>query len=88
MKVALSARLPVRMRQSKASKMAESLRRLVNIGSFSILQEKLEKWLEDYHVSMQLLNVYAYTNCHRNRAACSIQKTRLNVGAAVAIDSH
>ncbi|PAA90755.1 hypothetical protein BOX15_Mlig011670g1 [Macrostomum lignano] len=28
--------------------MAESLRRLVDIGSFSILQEKLEKWSRDY----------------------------------------
>ncbi|CAH1777574.1 unnamed protein product [Owenia fusiformis] len=30
--------------------MAESLRRLVNIGSFTSLQEKLERWLDDYHV--------------------------------------
>lgn len=38
-------------RAVKASKMAESLRRLVNIGSFPILQDKLEKWLDDYKVS-------------------------------------
>ncbi|KAK2165880.1 hypothetical protein LSH36_44g00022 [Paralvinella palmiformis] len=31
--------------------MAESLRRLVNLSSFSILQDKLERWLEDYHVN-------------------------------------
>ncbi|KAI0216399.1 Mitochondria-eating protein [Lamellibrachia satsuma] len=40
--------------------MAESLRRLVNIGSFSILQEKLEKWLDDYHVN----------TCDQNVARC------------------
>lgn len=35
----------------KASKMAESLRRLVNIGTFTVLQDKLERWLHNYHVS-------------------------------------
>lgn len=38
-------------REREASKMAESLRRLVNIGTFSVLQDKLEKWLSDYYVS-------------------------------------
>ena len=32
--------------------MAESLRRLTNIASFTILQEKLERWLDDYHVRL------------------------------------
>ncbi|XP_023931204.1 mitochondria-eating protein isoform X2 [Lingula anatina] len=40
--------------------MAESLRRLVNIASFSILQEKLERWLDDYHVN----------SCDQNVARC------------------
>ncbi len=33
-------------------KMAESLRRLANIGSFTLLQDKLDKWLDDYHASI------------------------------------
>lgn len=45
--------------------MAESLRRLVNIGTFSVLQEKLEKWLSDYYVSISMLIfkylLYLYT---------------------------
>ena len=32
--------------------MAETLRRLVNLGSYSLLQEKLEQWLDSYKVSM------------------------------------
>ncbi|XP_059169080.1 mitochondria-eating protein-like isoform X1 [Physella acuta] len=40
--------------------MAESLRRLVNIGTFSILQEKLEKWSSDYYVN----------TCDQNTARC------------------
>lgn len=31
--------------------MADSLRRLVNSSSFSLLQQKLESWYKDYHVS-------------------------------------
>lgn len=31
--------------------MAETLRRLVNIGTFTTLQEKLENWLNLYYVS-------------------------------------
>ena len=34
--------------------MAESLRRLVNIGSFATLQDKLDRWLDIYHVSYML----------------------------------
>ncbi|CAL1539089.1 unnamed protein product [Lymnaea stagnalis] len=40
--------------------MADSLRRLVNIGSFSVLQEKLEKWLSDYYIN----------TCDQNTARC------------------
>ncbi|PVD34218.1 hypothetical protein C0Q70_05484 [Pomacea canaliculata] len=40
--------------------MAESLRRLVNIGTFSVLQEKLEKWLSDYYIN----------SCDQNTARC------------------
>nr|KAG5709303.1 hypothetical protein BaRGS_018055 [Batillaria attramentaria] len=40
--------------------MAESLRRLVNIGTFSVLQEKLEKWLSDYYIN----------TCDQNAARC------------------
>ncbi|KAL8574623.1 hypothetical protein ACOMHN_055688 [Nucella lapillus] len=40
--------------------MAESLRRLVNTGSFTVLQGKLERWSKDY-----------YTNtCDQNSARC------------------
>ncbi|XP_076446859.1 mitochondria-eating protein-like [Babylonia areolata] len=40
--------------------MAESLRRLVNIGSFTVLQDKLKRWSSDY-----------YTNtCDQNSARC------------------
>lgn len=31
--------------------MSETLRRLVNVATFSTLQEKLERWLKDYYVS-------------------------------------
>ncbi|XP_046579445.1 mitochondria-eating protein-like isoform X4 [Haliotis rubra] len=31
--------------------MADSLRRLVNIGTFTVLQDKLEKWLSDYYIN-------------------------------------
>ncbi|KAK6173931.1 hypothetical protein SNE40_017300 [Patella caerulea] len=31
--------------------MSESLRRLVNIGTFTVLQEKLERWLSDYYIN-------------------------------------
>ncbi|XP_041359836.1 mitochondria-eating protein-like isoform X2 [Gigantopelta aegis] len=31
--------------------MAESLRRLVNIGTFTVLQDKLERWLQDYYLN-------------------------------------
>ncbi|KAI8798990.1 mitochondria-eating protein, partial [Biomphalaria glabrata] len=40
--------------------MADSLRRLVNIGTFSVLQEKLEKWLSDYYIN----------TCDQNTARC------------------
>ncbi|XP_012935880.1 mitochondria-eating protein isoform X2 [Aplysia californica] len=40
--------------------MAESLRRLVNIETFSVLQEKLEKWQSDYYVN----------TCDQNTARC------------------
>ncbi|KAK7097083.1 mitochondria-eating protein-like isoform X4 [Littorina saxatilis] len=40
--------------------MAESLRRLVNIGTFSVLQDKLEKWISDYYVN----------SCDQNSARC------------------
>ena len=33
-------------------KMAASLRRLVNIGTFNVLQEKLERWSDNYFVSI------------------------------------
>lgn len=42
--------------RKKASKMAESLRRLVNIGTFTVLQEKLERWLDNYYVSKGYLH--------------------------------
>lgn len=31
--------------------MADTLRRLTNTSSFSVLQDKLESWHNDYHVS-------------------------------------
>jgi hypothetical protein len=31
--------------------MADTLRRLVNISAYGVLQEKLESWFRDYHVS-------------------------------------
>lgn len=31
--------------------MADSLRRLVNIGTFNVLQEKLERWLDNYYLN-------------------------------------
>ena len=34
--------------------MAETLRRLVNIGTFSTLQDKLENWLNVYYVSISV----------------------------------
>ncbi|XP_074651373.1 mitochondria-eating protein-like [Tubulanus polymorphus] len=37
--------------------MAESLRRLVNISTFSVLQEKLEKWFDDYKLNTTDQNV-------------------------------
>ena len=40
-------------------KMAESLRRLVNIQTFTSLQDRLEKWLDDYHVSL----LYIFQTC-------------------------
>ncbi|XP_076468508.1 mitochondria-eating protein-like isoform X3 [Babylonia areolata] len=40
--------------------MAESLRRLVNIGTFTVLQEKLENWLSDYYIN----------TCDQNTARC------------------
>lgn len=49
----------------KASKMAESLRRLVNIGTFTVLQEKLERWLDNYYVSKGYLHVYSVECNHK-----------------------
>ncbi|XP_021352382.1 mitochondria-eating protein-like isoform X8 [Mizuhopecten yessoensis] len=40
--------------------MAESLRRLVNIGTFTVLQEKLERWLQNYYIN----------TCDQNVARC------------------
>ncbi|XP_064609035.1 mitochondria-eating protein-like [Liolophura sinensis] len=40
--------------------MSESLRRLVNIGSFRILQDKLDRWYDDYNIN----------TCDQNVAAC------------------
>ncbi|KAK3588730.1 hypothetical protein CHS0354_019195 [Potamilus streckersoni] len=40
--------------------MAESLRRLVNIGTFNVLQEKLERWLGNYYIN----------TCDQNVARC------------------
>ncbi|CAG2254414.1 SPATA18 [Mytilus edulis] len=40
--------------------MAESLRRLVNIGTFTVLQDKLERWLGNYHIN----------TCDQNVARC------------------
>ncbi|KAK3099406.1 hypothetical protein FSP39_003898 [Pinctada imbricata] len=40
--------------------MAESLRRLVNIGTFTVLQEKLERWLDNYYIN----------TCDQNVARC------------------
>ncbi|CAH1267310.1 SPATA18 [Branchiostoma lanceolatum] len=37
--------------------MAESLRRMVNNGNFTSLQDKLEKWLDDYHINTNDQNV-------------------------------
>ncbi|XP_048776360.1 mitochondria-eating protein-like isoform X1 [Ostrea edulis] len=46
--------------KKRASKMAESLRRLVNIGTFTVLQEKLERWLDNYYIN----------TCDQNVARC------------------
>ena len=35
--------------------MAESLKRLAKIGTFSVLQEKLERWVDDFNVSFMTL---------------------------------
>lgn len=46
--------------------MAESLRRLVNIGTFTTLQDKLEQWLETYKVRFNDFNnnyLHVYTHC-------------------------
>ncbi|XP_022324123.2 mitochondria-eating protein-like isoform X5 [Crassostrea virginica] len=48
------------MTHERASKMAESLRRLVNIGTFTVLQEKLERWLDNYYIN----------TCDQNVARC------------------
>ncbi|KAL5012841.1 hypothetical protein ScPMuIL_011392 [Solemya velum] len=40
--------------------MVDSLRRLVNISTFTVLQEKLERWLDNYHVN----------TCDQNVARC------------------
>lgn len=36
--------------------MADTLRRLANTSSFSVLQDKLESWHKDYHVSSSISN--------------------------------
>lgn len=67
--------------QRKASNMAESLRRLANIGSFSTLQDKLDRWLDVYHVStvhkvIIYLSVYIlmlYWYAYDNKGAVSMQ---------------
>lgn len=46
--------------KKRASKMAESLRRLVNIGTFTVLQEKLERWLDNYYVSLDKWLGYSF----------------------------
>ncbi|XP_070554455.1 mitochondria-eating protein-like [Ptychodera flava] len=48
------------MRSVTVSKMADSLRRLVNTSAFSLLQEKLERWNSNY-----LINT-----CDQNVSAC------------------
>ncbi|KAJ8298084.1 hypothetical protein KUTeg_024615 [Tegillarca granosa] len=40
--------------------MADSLRRLVNIGTFTVLQEKLERWQDNYYIN----------TCDQNVARC------------------
>nr|XP_022324121.1 mitochondria-eating protein-like isoform X1 [Crassostrea virginica] len=50
----------VHLTHERASKMAESLRRLVNIGTFTVLQEKLERWLDNYYIN----------TCDQNVARC------------------
>ncbi|BFZ15327.1 hypothetical protein BsWGS_18366 [Bradybaena similaris] len=40
--------------------MADSLRRLVDIGTFSVLQDKLDRWLSDYYIN----------TCDQNTARC------------------
>merc|ERR1712137_138755 len=40
--------ISVVMGEVQSVKMAESLRRLVDIGTFQVLQEKLERWLDGY----------------------------------------
>ncbi|XP_019621677.1 PREDICTED: mitochondria-eating protein-like isoform X3 [Branchiostoma belcheri] len=43
--------------QHHSGTMAESLRRMVNNGNFTSLQDKLEKWLDDYHINTNDQNV-------------------------------
>jgi len=49
-----------RERTEAADDMAQSLRRIVDMDSFALLQEKLENWLDDYDVSkLSLPPLYA-----------------------------
>jgi len=63
--------------------MADSLRRLTNIGSFSTLQDKLERWLDVYHVStdgeMYLLTIYYYSMA---KHSAEVQKIYTVMGPA------
>jgi hypothetical protein len=64
--------------------MAESLKRLVNIGTFTVLQDKLERWLDNYHVSEEnivstYLFAHAVASCYLGKSCyrhCLIQNQR------------
>lgn len=63
--------------------MAESLRRIVDMASFALLQEKLENWLDDYDVSIififSILHVRLYTVS--NTEQCHVNLCKLTVGS-------
>ena len=71
--------------------MADSLRRLVNIATFSILQEKLERWLDDYNVSggqcfkRALFCIYA---SHPAKCCCALTYNRADMFRHVLVDIY
>lgn len=47
---------PVHAGYCERTDMADTLRRLTNTSPFSVLQDKLESWHKDYHVSYLVSN--------------------------------